>query len=105
MKLADIKAQIDAYFERVDPMEVVKRFEELGYIFEDIDESEDDYLYYFVEVKPLPQISTHSNSALVLLDRDHYNLDKVCETSINTISSNYEQNYEENIIFNLAIAA
>ncbi len=36
MKLANVKAQIDAYFDNIDPTEVVRRFESLGYVIEDI---------------------------------------------------------------------
>jgi hypothetical protein len=34
MKLATIKNQIDAYFDNVNPQELVQRFEALGYEFE-----------------------------------------------------------------------
>lgn len=34
MKLATIKKQIDAYFDKVNPLELVRRFEALGYEFE-----------------------------------------------------------------------
>jgi len=33
MKLADVKDKIDAYFSTVDPKEIVKQFEALGYVF------------------------------------------------------------------------
>ncbi len=33
MKLSNFKAQIDAYFDKADPNELVKRFEEYGYKF------------------------------------------------------------------------
>ena len=39
MKLEDVKDKIDAYFSTVDPKEIVKHFESLGYQFEDIVES------------------------------------------------------------------
>jgi hypothetical protein len=34
MKLATVKKQIDAYFDNVNPQELVQRFEALGYEFE-----------------------------------------------------------------------
>lgn len=34
MKLAAVKKQIDAYFDTVNPQELVQRFEALGYEFE-----------------------------------------------------------------------
>ncbi|MCC6724996.1 MAG: hypothetical protein IT258_10835 [Saprospiraceae bacterium] len=42
MKLSDIKDKIDAYFDSVSPIEIVKRFEALGYEFEEIEE--DNYV-------------------------------------------------------------
>ena len=36
MKLSDFEAQIDAYFDKADPNELIKRFEEYGYKFFDI---------------------------------------------------------------------
>ena len=35
MNLASVKKQIDAYFDTVNPQELVQRFEALGYEFED----------------------------------------------------------------------
>ncbi|GEM_PF-5299280 len=40
MKLTDIKEQIDAYFKKVTPEEIVKQFQSLGYQFEEIDNRE-----------------------------------------------------------------
>ena len=37
MKLADVKDKIDAYFSTVDPRELIKHFESLGYEFVDIE--------------------------------------------------------------------
>ena len=35
MNLASVKKQIDAYFDNINPQELVQRFEALGYEFED----------------------------------------------------------------------
>ncbi len=38
MKLSDVKEKIDAYFDSVSPMDIVRKFEALGYEFEKIEE-------------------------------------------------------------------
>ncbi len=38
MKLSDVKAQIDAYFDNLNPDDLIKRFEMLGYEFEPIND-------------------------------------------------------------------
>lgn len=36
MKFSDIKEKIDAYFDSVSPMDIVRQFEEMGYEFEPV---------------------------------------------------------------------
>lgn len=47
MKLKDIKHLIDAHFESINPMELVRRLELLGYEFEQV-EVEDNYFPHTV---------------------------------------------------------
>ena len=37
MRLSDVKDKIDAYFATADPQDIVQRFEDLGYEFENIE--------------------------------------------------------------------
>jgi hypothetical protein len=38
MKLSDVKAQIDAYFDNLNPDDLIKRFDLLGYEFEPLND-------------------------------------------------------------------
>lgn len=49
MNLTDYKQIIDSYFDNVEPKEVIRRFEILGYEFENIDFYEDDIVKEIIE--------------------------------------------------------
>jgi len=88
MKLADFKEQIDAYFERISPMEIVKQFEELGYEFEDIDDA------YFIKIKP--KVSSETMFQISTLGLGHIEKQNdIYALNPHFIISEYVQTYQK----------
>jgi hypothetical protein len=62
MKLSDVKHQIDTYFNSVNPLDIVKQFEVLGYEFEDADYLPfDDYIVTFKAIKSTQKVFSLEN--------------------------------------------
>ena len=91
MKLADVKAQIDAYFDRVTPMEIVEIFQTLGC---ELDIIENDYnvnltklieQHDFANQLPFPpMIKNISNDFEIAKINSIYNYQKPFEETPNT---------------------
>ena len=59
MKLSDVKHQIDAYFNAVNPLDIVKQFEALGYEFEELlDDSSSGYEFITTPTTSITGYST-----------------------------------------------
>ena len=91
MKLSDVKAQIDAYFAKANPMDIVARFKKLGYEFEVIEDDYNVHLTEFVEQHDFvnwlsfpPMIKNISNDFEIAKINSIYNYQKPFEETPNT---------------------